>query len=205
MRLEHEQMQQYLQASEVVDFTHPDVARLAAALRADTPLETARRCFEWVRDQVGHTIDVGRDELSCSASEALSLGTGLCISKSHLAVALLRANGIAAGFCYQRLLMGSTAPVFCTHSLIALFLAPGGWYRCDVRGNKTGVACTFTPGHESLPFTAKLPGERLYAQVWSQPWPALVRRMRLLPSLGAYLAAPIDAVPPEGNDGITVL
>ena len=171
MKLGHDQLPHYLEASDIVDFTDPAVARLAASLAADAPLETARRCFDWVRDQVGHSIDVGRDELSCSASEALSLGTGLCISKSHRAVALLRANGIAAGFCYQRLQLGGAAPVFCTHSLLAVYLEPDGWYRCDVRGNKPGVACTFTPGHENLPFTAHLPGEHLYAQVWSQPWP----------------------------------
>jgi hypothetical protein len=28
----------------VVDLDHPEVARLAAALRADTPADTARRC-----------------------------------------------------------------------------------------------------------------------------------------------------------------
>ncbi len=205
MKPGHDPMQQYLEASDVVDFTHPVVARLAAALAAHTPADTARRCVEWVRDQVGHSIDVGRDELTCSASEALISGTGLCISKSHLAVALLRANGIAAGFCYQRLLLGSVAPVFCTHSLIALYLAPGGWQRCDVRGNKVGVSCTFEPGQEILPFTARLPGERLYAQVWAQPWPDLVRRMRLLASMTDYLAQPIDAVPPEGADGIIAL
>jgi arginase family enzyme len=183
----------YLAASEVIDFHHPDVAALARTLAADTPEATARRCFEWVRDRIQHSIDFKRDEVSVSASEALALGTGLCIAKSHLLVALLRANGILSGLCYQRLTLRDAGSPFCTHCLVAVWLEEGGWYRCDARGNKATIRCEFTPGRENLAFPVVTEGECLYPQVWAQPWPDLVRRMRALPSIAAYCATPIDA------------
>ncbi len=190
----------YLAASDVVDFHHPDVAALARTLAANmpnTPEETARRCFEWVRDRIEHSIDFKRDEVSVSASEALALGTGLCLAKSHLLVALLRANGIPAGLCYQRLTLRDAGSPFCTHALVAVWLNESGWYRCDARGNKATIHCEFTPGRENLAFPVVAEGERLYSQVWAQPWPDLVRRMRVLPSISAYCETPIDARPPD--------
>lgn len=194
----------FVAASDVIDFHHPDVERLARSLRADTPRATAQRCFEWVRDRIEHSIDYQRDEVSCDASQALALGTGLCVAKSHLLVALLRANGIPSGFCYQRLTLRDAGSPFCTHGLVAVWLEEGGWYRCDARGNKATVHCEFTPGAENLAFPVVTPGEQLYPQVWAQPWPELVRRMRELPSIAAYCAAPIDAAPPQDGVAITL-
>jgi transglutaminase-like putative cysteine protease len=189
----------FVEASEVVDFHHPDVAALASTLAADTPEETARRCFEWVRDRIEHSIDFKREEVSCGASEALALGTGLCIAKSHLLVALLRANGMPAGFCYQRLTLRDVGSPFCTHGLVAVWLPESGWYRCDARGNKATVHCEFTPGRENLAFPVVNEGECLYPQIWAQPWPDLVQRMCVLPSIAAYCESPIDAEPPKSG------
>ncbi len=146
-----------------------------------------------MRDRIEHSIDFKRDEVSVSASEALMLGTGLCIAKSHLLVALLRANGIPAGLCYQRLTLRDAGSPFCTHALVAVWLKGIGWYRCDARGNKATVDCEFTPGRESLAFPVATEGECLHPQVWAQPWPDLVGRMRALPSISAYCVTPIDA------------
>jgi len=191
----------FLAASDIIDFHHRDVERLARTLRAGTPLETARRCFDWVRDEIAHSIDARREEVSCSPSEALALGTGLCFAKSHLLVALLRANGIAAGFCYQRLTLdGANADGgFCTHGLVAVWLDDGGWYRCDARGNKPGVDCQFTPGRENLAFPIVTKGEERYPGIWAQPWPDLVRCLHALPSISAFNAMPIDAAPPVAD------
>jgi Transglutaminase-like superfamily len=195
----------FVAASDVVDFHHPDVMRLAHALGAATQQATARRCFEWVRDEIGHSIDFGRDEVSCQASEVLALRTGLCFAKSHLLVALLRANGIAAGFCYQRLTLTDAESPFCTHGLVAVWLPEGGWYRCDPRGNKDTVDCQFTPGHENLAYPVVIEGERLYPEVWAQPWPDLVRRLRALPSISAFCDTPIDVAPPAKEAGEFVI
>lgn len=186
----------FVASSAVIDFHDPRVARLARALAADTPLATARRCYEWVRDGIEHSIDFKREEVSCSASEVLALGTGLCTAKSHLLVALLRANGIPAGFCYQRLTLREAGSPFCTHGLVAVWLQETGWYRCDARGNNANVQCQFTPGRENLAFPVVTEGECLYPQIWAQPWPDLVQRMEKLSSISGYCEAPIDAQPP---------
>ncbi|MQA21701.1 transglutaminase-like domain-containing protein [Rugamonas rivuli] len=194
----------FVAACDAVDFHHPEVQRLARSLAAATPRATAQRCFEWVRDQIEHSIDFKRDEVSVDASDALAKGTGLCTAKSHLLVALLRANGIPSGFCYQRLTLRDAGSPFCTHGLVALWLEEGGWYRCDARGNKATVQCEFTPGAENLAFPVANEGEQLYPQVWAQPWPELVRRMRELPSISAYCVTPIDAAPPTDGVALTL-
>jgi transglutaminase-like putative cysteine protease len=86
----------YLRVTDVLDWTEPAVQTLARSLGEETGnrLETARRCFEWVRDHIRHSVDFQMNPVTCSASEALRAGTGFCYAKSHLLVALLRANGI---------------------------------------------------------------------------------------------------------------
>ncbi len=95
-----------------------------------------------------------------SASAVLDAGSGLCLAKSHLLVALWRACGLPAGFCYQRLLFDTDGGLYVTHGLAAVWLPAFGWYRCDARGNtKEGIDCAFTPGTESLAYTPAHDGE----------------------------------------------
>src|ERR1700737_1911673 len=97
-------MEQFLRVTEVIDWTHPAVISKARELSKGTTgvHEIVRRCFEWVRDSIQHSADFQRNPVTCSASEVLACGTGYCYAKSNLLAALLRANGIPAGFCYQR-------------------------------------------------------------------------------------------------------
>jgi transglutaminase-like putative cysteine protease len=63
--------------------------------------------------------------VTCSASEALAAGTGYCFAKSHLLAAVLRANGIPAALCYQRLALDESAEEsqrrFSLHGLNAVY------------------------------------------------------------------------------------
>ncbi|HAT30049.1 MAG TPA: transglutaminase family protein [Janthinobacterium sp.] len=191
----------YLSASAVIDCDHPGIQTLArelAGASAEASAESrAKRCFDWVRDEIEHSVDFGRDEMTCRASDVLAVGTGLCIAKSHLLVALLRANGVAAGFCYQRLASTNPAAPFATHGFVAVWLDGIGWYRCDARGNsKPGIHCEFTPGAENLAFQALREGECLYPEVWAEPWPELVAAMGRLGRMADYYLAPLDLAPP---------
>ncbi len=114
----------FLRATDVIDWTAPEIQALARELAAGAadPLEIARACFEWVRDRIGHCVDYDRDEVTCNASEVLQVGTGFCYAKSHLLVALLRANGLRAGFCYQRLVVNDPTGPFVLHGLAAVDL-----------------------------------------------------------------------------------
>ena len=91
--------------SEIIDFHCPVVRDKAASLAAESAseLELIEKTYVFVRDRIAHSIDCGGTAVTCRASEVLRTAEGLCYAKSHLLAALLRANGIAAGFCYQLL------------------------------------------------------------------------------------------------------
>ena len=61
--------------------------------------------YEYVRDNNSLSADINEDVLTCTASEVLEVGHGICFAKSHLLAALLRAKSIPTGFCYQKLIL----------------------------------------------------------------------------------------------------
>ena len=69
----------FLASTDVVDWYHSDVRATAWMLARGTRdrVEIARRSFEWVRDEIEHSVDFGRPEVTCRASEVLALRTGL--------------------------------------------------------------------------------------------------------------------------------
>jgi transglutaminase-like putative cysteine protease len=170
-------LREFLQASKYIDWGHPDIVASATALsqRSRDPIEIARSCFEFVRDEVRHSLDFQMNPVTCKASDVLKYRTGYCYAKSHLLVALLRANGIPAGLCYQRLIISSGHPSYCLHGLVAAYLEPYGWYRIDPRGNKTGVNSEFCPPIEKLAFMAAAEGEADLPEIWAEPLQPVVR------------------------------
>jgi len=159
----------FLAPCEVIDFHAAAIAELAKTLRSDNAVETARRCFEFVRDEVKHSSDHQLNPVTCSASEVLKHGTGYCDAKSHLLCALLRANGIPAGLCYQRLSIDGAGAPFCLHGLNAVYLEDHLWYRVDPRGNREGIDAQFDPPNETLAFSTALEGEFDLPQIYVQP------------------------------------
>jgi transglutaminase-like putative cysteine protease len=177
----------YLTHSTWIDGDHPDVAAKAAALAAGAASleQVAQRCFEFVRDEIRHSWDYQSNPVTCRASDVLKHGTGYCYAKSHLLAALLRANGIPAGLCYQRLAVGTEGPPYCLHGLNAVWLEPYGWYRVDARGNKTGVDARFTPPVEQLAFPVLAPDERDLPEIWAEPLQVVVDALTRLPTVQA--------------------
>lgn len=170
-------MRAYLVSSQYIDFEHPDVAAKAAALArgVSSEFDLVQRCFEFVRDEIKHSWDYRLNPVTCKASDVLRYGTGYCYAKSHLLAALLRANGIPAGLCYQRLSVNDAGAPYCLHGLNAVFLKTHGWYRLDARGNKPGVAAEFSPPREVLAFATREPGERDLPEIWAEPLPVVVK------------------------------
>lgn len=173
-------MEQYLQQSTVVDWGHPQILAKAEELRCLSGAKsgTARNCFEFVRDEILHSGDHQLKPVACRASEVLEAGTGFCFGKSHLLAALLRANGIPAGLCYQRLLLDEGKQQFCLHGLNAVYLQAYGWYRLDARGNKPGITCEFVPPQECLAFTPSRPGEQNLPEIYTDPLPQVVEALQ---------------------------
>ncbi|WP_313032612.1 transglutaminase-like domain-containing protein [Massilia alkalitolerans] len=183
-------LQAYLGAGTWIDADHPDVAATAGRLAAGASSEAdiVRACFEFVRDEIAHSADFRRNPVTCRASSVLRHGTGFCYAKSHLLAALLRANGIPAGLCYQRLATGDSAAPYCLHGLNAVWLADFGWYRLDPRGNKPGIDARFDPPRELLAFRLSDPQERDLPGVLAEPLPVVVEVLERCDTVEQVLA-----------------
>ena len=88
--------------------------------------------------------------------------------------ALLRANNIPSGICYQRLTLGDTPETgYCIHALNAVYLKSiNRWIRLDARGNKQGVIAEMYIDRERLAFPVREElGEIDYKIVYADPSP----------------------------------
>ena len=151
-------MQKYLDATEIINYHNKAVYALAMKLakNSQTDIDIAKKCFEYVRDEIRHSGDYKDEVTTYKASDVLKYKTGWCYAKSHLLAGILRANGIPTAFNYQRLSCSEYKKgVYCLHGLNAIYLKNFGWYRVDVRGNKKGVNAQFTPPYEKLAFELK--------------------------------------------------
>lgn len=186
----------YLRSTVAIDWARLDVLTLARDLSEGVgdSVEIARRCFEWVRDRIAHTVDHGDEDVTYRASEVLRERTGFCFAKSHLLVALLRANGIRAGLGYQRLALDAVGQAFCLHGLVVVDLPGYGWYRVDPRGNKAGVNAEFTPPRERLAFPSSQIGEIVFPKVYAEPVGLVVRALELHPRASVLAACLPDAL-----------
>jgi len=173
-------MQQYLQSTAIIDWYHADILATARRLAADSAdVETvARHCFEFVRDEISHSWDCKRNPVTCRASDVLRYTTGFCYAKSHLLAALLRANGIPAGLCYQRLSLDREKDRFCLHGLNAVYLPQLGWHRIDARGNSGEISAQFVPPLERLAFVVNGDGEADLPGIYADPLPVVVQALQ---------------------------
>jgi transglutaminase-like putative cysteine protease len=173
-------MKDYLKVSEVIDWKHPDILKRAQqiASRFETPMAIAKACFEWVRDEIYHSYDYQMNPVTCRASDVLHHKTGYCFAKSHLLAALLRANQIPAGFCYQRLSVDDQGAPYSLHGFNAVHLSEIGWYRVDARGNKEGIDAQFIPPQEQLAFKIQPPEEVDFPVILNEPLQIIVEALQ---------------------------
>ncbi|MEI8571493.1 hypothetical protein U737_10655 [Methylomonas sp. LW13] len=172
-------MKSFLGCSVYIDSQHPAIVAQAAKLAEGCADEEAiaKRCFEFVRDEIKHSWDYRLNPVTCKASEVLIHGTGYCYAKSHLLAALLRANGIPAALCYQRLTLDGDQPPYCLHGLNAVYLPQHGWYRIDARGNKPGVNADFCPPLEKLAFPIVNSFEQDLPDIHAEPLTAVIKAL----------------------------
>jgi transglutaminase-like putative cysteine protease len=175
---------EYLGCTDVVDFDDPAVISLASGVGGGTDVEVLQRAFEMVRDRFPHSRDIGGDEVPFSASDVIRTGHGLCYAKSHLLAALLRYNGIPAGFCYQRL---NDDGSFLLHCFNAAYVN-GGWVCIDARGNNGSVHVDFNLGEDMRAIaTDETLDEKDYPVVFPRPDPGVLRALRSTDSLSRII------------------
>ena len=163
----------FLQRTEYVDYDDPGVKGQADRLKAESPdeLSLIRNTYYFVRDEIRHSWDAQDRRVTVSAGDTLREGVGICWAKANLLAALLRANGIPAGFSYQRLTLGDTPDTgYCIHAMNTVYVSSlDRWIRLDARGNKEGVNAEFSTDEEILAFEIKSEGEVDYHDNHSYP------------------------------------
>lgn len=168
----------YLEPSPLIDFEHMAIQDYLASQNAGrSETEIVRETFEFARDQIAHSGDIGSQRVTAKASDVLHYREGICYAKSHLLAALLRGQGIPAGICYEKLTLGDTPETgHCIHALNTVYLASlQKWTRLDSRGNKPGVDAQFSTGGERLAFPVRPEyGECDYWLNYAEPHPKIV-------------------------------
>lgn len=152
-------MDEYLKADDVIDHRKKPIIQLADELfqQSADELSFIKAAYEFVRDHIYHSADKNEDILTCTASEVLEAGHGICFAKSHLLAALLRCKSVPTGFCYQKLILDDeTAPVLVYHELNGVYIKElKKWIRLDARGNREDVDAQFSIDHEQLAFRVR--------------------------------------------------
>lgn len=146
----------YLKHDDVIDYEDESILELANILfrKANNELNFIKLAYEFVRDNISHSADINEDVITCTASEVLKSGHGICFAKSHLLSALLRCKSVPTGFCYQKLILDDKiAPILIYHGLNGVYIKDyQKWIRLDARGNKTGIHAQFSIETEQLAF-----------------------------------------------------
>lgn len=115
---------EYLKEDNVINYGNENIMQLADTLYQGTSneVEYIKKAYEYVRDNISHSVDINEDILTCSAAEVLEASHGICFAKSHLLAALLRYKSIPTGFCYQKLILDDeTAPVLIYHGFNGVY------------------------------------------------------------------------------------
>ena len=167
-------MEEYLSVSKYINWKDNSILSKAEEYKQKYADEISliKAIYDFVRDEIKHSWDAQDKRVTKSAAEVLEQGVGICWAKANLLAALLRACGIPAGICYQRLTLGDVPETgFCIHALNAVYIRSlNRWIRLDARGNKEGVEAQFDLEQERLAFPVRSDlGEADYGIVYARP------------------------------------
>lgn len=176
-----EPLERFLEPSPFIQSDAPAIiAWVADRLAGCDDVESARRVFHFVRDEVHHSWDIQGKRVTRTALDVLAYREGICYAKSHLAAALLRCVGVPAGICYQRLtLMDDDSQGYAVHALNTVYLQTlERWIRFDARGNKPGVDAQFSLEREQLAFPIRAEYDEVdYLVNLAEPHPAILETL----------------------------
>ena len=158
MHAESDDIQDYIKKSDIINYDHKLIDDKCLELEKGTEDEISliKKIYEFVRDDIHHSGDIGEQKVTCKASEVLEFGHGICCAKSHLFAAMLRFFGIPTGFCYQKLRSSQDINKKVLHGLNAAYLKDfNKWIRLDARGNRPGVDAQFCIDKEKIAWQVK--------------------------------------------------
>ena len=174
----------YLENDNVIDYENENIQNLADTLyqKSNDEVSFIKSAYEYVRDNISYSADIDNDKITCSASEVLKEGHGICFSKSHLLAALLRAKSIPAGFCYQKLTFDiNKTSELVYHGLNGVYIKEyKKWIRLDARGNKDGINAQFSLDSEQLAYSINTEiGERDGVIVYPAPDKNIIENLKI--------------------------
>jgi transglutaminase-like putative cysteine protease len=165
-------LQKFLTATEYVDFGASVIAERGKELFAgiNDDILKAKVAYEFVRDEIPHSFDIGATTITAKASEVLRYRTGICHAKANLLAALLRSQRIPSGFCYQHItLADDDSQGYCLHCFNAVCLNEH-WVFLDARGNTNGKNAEFSLAEPILAFPCRTQyDEYIFGGVWAEP------------------------------------
>ena len=182
MYTESNNLQDYLKKSEVINYDHKLIVDKCLELEkgTDDEISLIKKVYEFVRDEIHHSGDIGELRVTCKASEVLEFGHGICCAKAHLFAAMLRFFEIPTGFCYQKLCSSQDVDRKVLHGLNAVYLKDlNRWIRLDARGNKPGLDAQFSIDEEKIakPVRKEL-GEEDNPVIFIEPNPTVVEVLK---------------------------
>lgn len=150
----------YLVPTESIDYNNDLIQKKVKQLKgqSESTIDYIKRAYEFVRDEIPHSMDIQSEIVSRSASDTILNGTGICWTKSCLLAALLRANGIPSGLSYQLLTRADEddSEGHIIHALNTVFIEDmNKWIRLDARGNKENAQAQFCVDKEMLAFSIR--------------------------------------------------
>ena len=180
--LESNKIDDYLNATSIIDYNERSIQLLSEKLKTEcsSQMHYIKKAYHYVRDEIAHSADIQALSITLKASEVLKEKHGICFAKSHLLAALLRANKIPTGFCYQRLILDDEkSPYLVLHGLNGVYVDKvNKWIRLDARGNNNGIDAQFSLDQEKLAFPIReVFGEEDIFTVFSNPNNNVVRAL----------------------------
>lgn len=91
-----DKIKDYLKQDDIIDYENKAIAGLADDLfhKAASVSDFVKMAYEFVRDQIAHSADDHTEMVTCTASEVLKAGHGICFAKAHLLAAILRCKAV---------------------------------------------------------------------------------------------------------------
>jgi transglutaminase-like putative cysteine protease len=173
-------LEAFLSKNEYIDYSDQNIVKKSNELFTNkySAYDKARIAFEFVRDEISHSFDIQTAIITSKASSVLKYKTGICHAKSNLLAALLRLQGIPAGFCYQHItLADDDSKGYCLHCFNAIRIN-NHWIKVDARGNTKGKNTQFSIDKPILAFENRLEyNEYFFNGVWAA---ADMKTMKLL-------------------------
>jgi transglutaminase-like putative cysteine protease len=171
---EHNDIAEYLKASNIIDYYDNTIIRVAQALARNEQdeIKIVHKTYNFVRDKIMHSFDGPGNIVTCKASEVLKYQEGICYAKAHLLAALLRYLKIPTGFCYQKLILDDKkSPWLIIHGLNAVYFnSLGKWVRLDARGNNAHVNAYFSLDSKKIAFLPRQEaGEKNLPIIYAHP------------------------------------